>query len=478
LLLRRNEGATGASRVTYGWDAIGRLTSQADVFSTAGSNVAWTFGHYNPASQITQETRDNDAYASLAPANGNTSYAVNGLNQYSSVAGTAYTYDANGNLTSDGVSTYGYDVENRLTTVTKGGVSVTLSYDPLGRLSKVAGSAISDRTFLYDGDAMVAEYSSGGAMQQRWLHGPNAAADDPLIQFDHSGNVSWLHADHLGSIVALTDASGGNPAINRYDEYGVPASTNVGRFQYTGQVWLSEIGLYYYKTRMYSPRDGRFLQTDPVGYTGGVNLYGYLADDPLNSVDPTGMASAGDSCGSRLPGAIAAGCFGIISRADGKQVKHDRSFQAPASARSAPVTVAEETGVVARLLGVLRAGVFGLFTLLSSDTPQTHQQVFVRYMVTAELAATRETGHLRGGRPGSAFFTSEPLLISSAKAANRYSLGTNPQVAVVFRFAGETPPYTTAITRPDELGHHGGGVEHTVPYPAPIDIIDVIRLRP
>jgi hypothetical protein len=59
LLLRRNEGVSGASRVTYGWDDIGRLITQSDVFSTAASNVTWTFGHYNPASQITQETRDN-----------------------------------------------------------------------------------------------------------------------------------------------------------------------------------------------------------------------------------------------------------------------------------------------------------------------------------------------------------------------------------------------------------------------------------
>ncbi len=75
----------------------------------------------------------------------------------------------------------------------------------------------------------------------------------------------WLHADHLGSIVAATDASGGNPDINRYDEYGAPAATNVGRFQYTGQMWLGEVGLYYYKARMYDPASGGSCRPTRLG---------------------------------------------------------------------------------------------------------------------------------------------------------------------------------------------------------------------
>ncbi|WP_165189889.1 RHS repeat-associated core domain-containing protein [Caulobacter soli] len=182
-------------------------------------------------------------------------------------ASEAYGYDARGNLTSSGAKTYAYDIENRLISTSDG----QLLYDPLGRLSAIIPVSGASVYFAYDDVDVVAEYGGIGLLLRRYVNGPGA--DDPIITYEGADLTQkrWLMSDAQGSIVSSSDATGAAQTPNSYDEYGI-GSGNPGRFGYTGQMRMPELGdLYNYKARIYSPTLGRFLQTDPTGYGTGLN---------------------------------------------------------------------------------------------------------------------------------------------------------------------------------------------------------------
>jgi RHS repeat-associated protein len=280
---RRTSLTRGNGVVTaYAYDAASRLETLTHDLAGASQDQTYALT-YNAAAQILTRDGANSAYDAPAPPLASASYIRNGLNQYSAVGAANYSYDTRGNLSSTGSVTYGYDLHNRLT----GAGAATLAYDAAGRLRETVGGAAT--RFAYDGEALIGEYNASNVLQRRYVHGPGV--DEPLVWYEGAGTSDrrWLVADERGSVIAITDGAGAATAINNYDPYGVPGAGNAGRFQYTGQMWLAEASLYHYKARAYSPALGRFLQTDPIRYAGGLNLYAYVGNDPINFTDPSGL---------------------------------------------------------------------------------------------------------------------------------------------------------------------------------------------
>jgi RHS repeat-associated protein len=227
---------------------------------------------------------------------GSQAYTPNNLNQYAAVGAQSLSYDANGNLISDGAFTYGYDTESRLISSTynaSGGAIASYAYDPQGRRKAKTVNGTTTN-YLSAGSREIAEYDGAGNLLRRYVYG----LDEPLATIDAAGNISYHFTDAQGSVVALANASGQVTETHAYTAYGLAASTAGTAFQFTGRRVDTETGLYYYRARYYSPAIGRFLQTDPIGTGGGINLYAYVSNDPVNNTDPFGLCDNPQGCGN------------------------------------------------------------------------------------------------------------------------------------------------------------------------------------
>lgn len=282
-LSRRTGIAWGNSTATsYEYNASTfRLSALSHILGGISADVRWDLT-FNSASELRTRERNNDAYAWTNNVNQTLAYQANGLNQYTQAGARLPRYDARGNLISSWASSFGYDIDNRLTHAA-GLATVQLAYDAAGRISRNStNGAVVDH--LYDGNDLVAEYDAAGNLLRRHIHGPGV--DEPIVTIE--GGRRWLYGDPQGSIVAVADASGVPLTVIGYGPYGEPGLTSAGRFGFAGAAKIEGTALYDLRARAYWPSLGRFIQADPIGTDGGMNLYEYAASDPVNMSDPSG----------------------------------------------------------------------------------------------------------------------------------------------------------------------------------------------
>ncbi|MFZ0061419.1 MAG: RHS repeat-associated core domain-containing protein [Pyrinomonadaceae bacterium] len=196
-----------------------------------------------------------------------------------------------------------WDYENRLKQASKTGVTVSYTYDALGRRVQRTSSTGGTTKFVYDGADVVRDLDGSGATTADYLNGPGI---DNKIRQTVSGTGSYFFTDHLGTTRGLTVAGGSVTSSLSYDSFGTLTSGSTStRYTYTGREIDSDTALMYYRARFYDPGEGRFISEDPIGFRGGdINLYSYVNNNPLRFSDPQGTQGRSDA--KWQPGEVAA----------------------------------------------------------------------------------------------------------------------------------------------------------------------------
>jgi len=202
-----------------------------------------------------------------------------------------FSYDANGNITDIDSRIYVYNQNNRLVRVEEGlDILGEYTYNGSGQrqMKEVVGVAT---VFHYDFDGnIIAESQADGTMTAEYLYVDQSRMAMVTVG---TGALYFFHNNYLGTPVLMTDTTGTVVWEADYKPFGEarvnPNSGVVNNFRFAGQYYDEETGLHYNYHRYYDPKIGRYLTPDPIGLEGGINLYAYVFNNPINKIDPLGL---------------------------------------------------------------------------------------------------------------------------------------------------------------------------------------------
>ncbi|MBT2525585.1 IPT/TIG domain-containing protein [Streptomyces sp. ISL-99] len=235
-----------------------------------------------------QQTSMSGSLASVALPAAQTDTVFGKDNRVTSFDGRSFSYDKDGQLTNDGLRSYTWDARGQLTGLTssaEAGQNASFRYDPLGtRNSKTLGDT-TDK-YLTDGSNPLVEQNGSGSPAATVA---TSGVDQYLTRTENGVTQIYL-TDALGSVVGLADADGSITTRYSYDPYGTPTANGAASsnpYTFTGRE-ADGSGLLHYRNRYYDPETGRFISQDPIGFTGGANLYEYAVSSPTTYTDPSG----------------------------------------------------------------------------------------------------------------------------------------------------------------------------------------------
>ncbi len=298
-----------AHNLTLTYDGMGRVATKKDTIpSVPTPNYKYT---YDLLGRLTVVEDGSTVLATY-------SYDLNG-NRTQKIAGptaTNYTYDDQDRILTAGVFTFAYNAHGEMVSKTNTLLSQTTSYaydsfgtlvqvtlpnssvinyglDTLGRRVSRSVNSILDVQYVYaDQVRIVAEINPDQSIKRRYVYGSKSNIPDYYIEgLDKFRVIS----DQLGTPrIVMNITTGAVIASFDHDEFGnIVANTNSNLklpFDFAGGLRDWDTGLIHFGAREYDPSTGRWLSKDPILFSAGdPNLYGYVASDPVNAIDPSGL---------------------------------------------------------------------------------------------------------------------------------------------------------------------------------------------
>jgi RHS repeat-associated protein len=339
LLTGISYGGTGTSigNLSYTWDANKNKTSEGFGGTMSGYGFTSAGTNYDDEDRLTGFARTNGTFHqswNLTKVGDWTNVITNGTAQNRThgpthelltAGGQSLETDPKGNITllplnltpQSSPLALQWDFDNKLRSADLGNnnsVDVNFQYDALGRRVARTGTGGSVVYVQHD-QQTIADYPVGGVATtptNRYVYA--SYIDEPVVRkaAGTSGTIHYYHRNQQYSITAMTTLSGAVAERYAYTAYGQPTILNASgtvltssavgnRYTYTGREWDETLGLHHFRARWMSPLAGRFLGRDPIGYSGGILLYGGFSF--LNVVDPTGhrveCPSDISSCGNK-----------------------------------------------------------------------------------------------------------------------------------------------------------------------------------